>query len=166
MLIIGIFVLCLTDSSYYLYILIEQLEPPKMKLKPQAFKNKHIVIVDDDLPSVKYYATLLNDAGAKVNIFSNGKEFADFLETGNVQVDLVIMDYLLPYINGIDCLRLLRRKSRSIPLIMVTAYCSDQIRNESFIAGCNDFILKPIFPAEFISLIKKYLTSKDYARVN
>jgi CheY-like chemotaxis protein len=47
-------------------------------------------------------------------------------------------------------------------VVLITAYCSHQIRNEAFIAGCNDFLLKPVFPERILNVLEKYLVARDY----
>jgi len=99
--------------------------------------GKNIIIVEDDLPSIRYYETLLKNSGADVIIFHTGKEFVDYLAKGNNSIDLVIMDFLIPLINGIECVRILRKQKKGIPVIMITAYSSEQAKTEAYIAGCN-----------------------------
>jgi two-component system, sensor histidine kinase and response regulator len=119
--------------------------------------GKNIVIVEDDLPSIRYYETLLKNSGADVMIFQTGKEFVDFLTQGNKSIDLVFMDFLIPLINGIECIRILRKERKGTPVIMITAYSSEQAKTESYIAGCNEYILKPIYPEKVFFLLEKYL---------
>ena len=121
--------------------------------------GKNIVIVEDDLPSIRYYETLLKNSGAEIIIFHTGKEFIDFLEQGNNQIDLVFMDFLIPLVNGIECVRLLRKDRKGTPVIMITAYSSEQAKTEAYIAGCNEYILKPIYPEKIFFLLEKYLKS-------
>ena len=122
--------------------------------------GKNIIIVEDDLPSIRYYETLLKNSGADVIIFHTGKEFVDFLAKGNNSIDLVIMDFLIPLINGIECVRILRKQKKGIPVIMITAYSSEQAKTEAYIAGCNEYVLKPIYPEKIFSLLEKYLKSR------
>jgi len=122
--------------------------------------GKNIIIVEDDLPSIRYYETLLKNSGADVIIFHTGKEFVDYLAKGNNSIDLVIMDFLIPLINGIECVRILRKEKRSTPVIMITAYSSEQAKTEAYIAGCNEYVLKPIYPEKIFSLLEKYLKSR------
>jgi DNA-binding response OmpR family regulator len=122
-------------------------------------KGKNIVIVEDDQPSIRYYETLLKNSGADVIIFHTGKEFVDFLASENNTIDLVLMDFLIPLINGIECIRLLRKNRKSTPVIMITAYSSEQAKTEAYIAGCNEYILKPIYPEKVFFLLEKYLKS-------
>jgi CheY-like chemotaxis protein len=122
--------------------------------------GKNIIIVEDDLPSIRYYETLLKNSGAEVIIFHTGKEFVDFLAKGNNSIDLVIMDFLIPLINGIECVRILRKEKKGVPVIMITAYSSEQAKTEAYIAGCNEYVLKPIYPEKIFSLLEKYLKSR------
>ncbi len=121
--------------------------------------GKHIVIVEDDRPSIKYYETLLKESGADIRIFRTGKEFIDFITGEHNKIDLVFMDFLIPLINGIECVRIFRRESKGIPVVMITAYSSEQAKAEAYIAGCNEFVLKPIYPETIIFLLEKYLIS-------
>jgi len=122
--------------------------------------GKHIVIVEDDRPSIKYYETLLKDSGVDIRIFRTGKEFTDYLSQENKKIDLIFMDFLIPLINGIECVRIFRKESKIIPVIMITAYSSEQAKAEAYIAGCNEFVLKPIYPETIIFLLEKYLISE------
>jgi len=118
--------------------------------------GKSIVIVEDDMPSVRYYETLLKNSGAEVMIFHTGKQFAEYIQTDKV-IDLVFMDFLIPLINGIECVRLLRKDRKNTAVIMITAYSSEQAKTEAFIAGCNEYVLKPIYPEKIFFLLEKYL---------
>jgi CheY-like chemotaxis protein len=121
--------------------------------------GKNIVIVEDDLPSIRYYETLLKNSGADLMIFHTGKEFVDFLTQANKSIDLVFMDFLIPLINGIECIRILRKERKGTPVIMITAYSSEQAKTEAYIAGCNEYVLKPIYPEKVFFLLEKYLAS-------
>jgi CheY-like chemotaxis protein len=119
--------------------------------------GKTIVIVEDDLPSIKYYETLLKNSGANIIILKTGKEFVDYISQGSAKIDIVFMDFLIPLVNGVDCIRIFRKSAKSIPIIMVTAYSSEQAKTEAYIAGCNEYVLKPIYPEKIFFLLEKYL---------
>lgn len=122
-------------------------------------EGKNIVIIEDDIPSVKYYETLLRNSGANVKILNTGKQFIDYLNSDNPVVDLVFMDFLIPLVNGIECVRYFRKDRKTTPVVMITAYSSEQAKTEAFIAGCNEYVLKPIYPEKIFFLIEKYLYS-------
>lgn len=119
--------------------------------------EKTIVIVEDDLPSIKYYETLLKSSGAKIIIFHNGKEFIDFLSQDPGKIDIVLMDFLIPLVNGIDCLRIFKKDRKNVPVLMITAYSSEQCKTEAYLAGCNEYILKPVYPEKIFFLLEKHL---------
>jgi CheY-like chemotaxis protein len=123
-------------------------------------EGKNIIIIEDDIPSIRYYETLLKNSGASVKIFRTGKEFIDYLNQDNPVIDLVFMDFLIPLINGIECVRIFRKERKSTPVIMITAYSSEQAKTEAYIAGCNEYLLKPIYPEKIFFLIEKYLQTK------
>jgi CheY-like chemotaxis protein len=121
--------------------------------------GKSIVIVEDDMPSIRYYETLLKNTGADVIIFHTGKEFVDYITLNDKKIDLVFMDFLVPIINGIECIRILRKDRRNTPVIMITAYSSEQAKTEAYIAGCSEYVLKPTYPDKIFSILEKYLKS-------
>ena len=119
--------------------------------------NKNIVIVEDDVPSIKYYETLLKNSGATLNIFSNGKSFIDYYSSTNDKIDIVLIDFLIPFVNGIECTKIFRKETKNVPVLMITAYFTENSKNEAYVAGCNEYILKPVFPEKIFSLLEKYL---------
>ena len=131
-----------------------------MKANGLNLVDKTIIVVEDDLPSVKYYETLLRNTGATIRVFRNGKEFVDFITMSREKIDLVFMDFLVPLVNGIECTRMLRKYRKNVPVIMVTGYASDQSKKEAFLAGCNEYVLKPIYPEYIYNLLEKYLFEK------
>ena len=128
-----------------------------MNINDLQLEGKKIVIIEDDIPSIRYYETLLKSSGADVMIFRNGKEFVDFLGQDHGKIDLIFMDFLIPLINGIECLRIFRREEKNTPVLMLTAYSSEQSKTEAYLAGCNEYVLKPIYPEKIFFLIEKYL---------
>ncbi|MGA2408374.1 MAG: response regulator [Bacteroidales bacterium] len=120
--------------------------------------GKNIIIVEDDPSSSRYYEAILISTGANFKIFHTGKEFVDYLTPENKNIDLVIMDFLIPLINGIDCVKIFRKERKSTPVIIITAYYSEQARTEAFIVGCNEYLLKPIYPEKVLYLLNKYLS--------
>lgn len=120
-------------------------------------QNKNVVIVEDDIPSVKYYETILKNSGAEAKIFNNGKAFVDYFSTTKDKIDIVLIDFLIPLVNGIECIRIFRKDRKDVPVLMLTAYFTEKTKDEAFIAGCNEYILKPVFPEKIFSLLEKYL---------
>ncbi len=126
-------------------------------------KDKTIAIVEDDVPSTRYYETLLQSSGAEVIKFRTGRDFVEFIKNKEAKIDLVIMDFLIPLINGIDCTRMFRKDRKNVPVLMITAYSSEQSKSDAYIAGCNEYILKPVYPEKVYALLEKYLKQEVHS---
>jgi CheY-like chemotaxis protein len=122
--------------------------------------GKRIAIVEDDAASLKYYETLLKDSGAVISVYRNGREFVDAVTSGRENFELIFMDFLVPLVNGIECTRAFRQVNKSAPVILITAYYSEQTRNEAYIAGCTEYNLKPVFPDKIHMILEKYLSPR------
>ncbi|MEZ5011051.1 MAG: response regulator [Bacteroidales bacterium] len=81
-----------------------------------------IAIVDGDLASIRYFEVLLKTTGASVITFMNGTDLINFISSGLEKVDMVMTDYLIPFVNGIECARQIRKVNGNIPIVMVTYY--------------------------------------------
>jgi len=73
--------------------------------------NKNIVIVEDDIYSIKYYDTLLKNTGASVTILRSGLEFIEYIKQEDKNIDFIFMDFLIPLINGIECTKIYRKSN-------------------------------------------------------
>jgi CheY-like chemotaxis protein len=128
--------------------------------------GKHIVIVEDDIPSIKYYETVLKNSGAEITILRSGLEFVEYIKEEGKRIDFIFMDFLIPFVNGIDCTRIFRKSDKKSPVIMLTAYSSEQAKTEAFIAGCQEYVLKPIYCEKLMYLLEKYLLQEVPAALN
>ena len=70
------------------------------------------------------------------------------------------MDFLIPYITGIECIKIYRKINRTTPIVMLTAYASEQAKTEAFAAGCNEYVMKPVYGEKLTFLLEKYLVGK------
>lgn len=125
--------------------------------------GKTIAIVDDDMATIRYFEILLKTTSAEVMTFLNAIDFLNYSKEEPKRFDLVLMDYLIPYMNGIDCVKSFRKLNRNVPIVMITAYYTRESKEESILAGINEYILKPIIPEKVLSILEKYLTRKEYA---
>ena len=96
-----------------------------------ALEDKTILVVEDDVPSLRYYETLIQSSGAKVVKLRTGKDFVDYISRKDAKTDLVIMDFLIPLINGIDCTKIFRKERKNVPLFFQLLLYAVQFRNPS-----------------------------------
>lgn len=117
-------------------------------------KNENILIVDDEIEILKVIkAYLLKD---NYNVFSatNGKKASDIIS--NEEIDLVVLDLMLPDIIGEDLCKKIRVAS-DVPIIMLTAKVEEEDILTGLNIGADDYITKPFSPKELIARIKVIL---------
>lgn len=127
--------------------------------------GRTILIVEDDEANYLYFKSLLKKTGAKLVWEKNGHEALKAIRE-NPQIDLILMDVLIPFINGIDVTREIRKQKNTVPVIIITAYTSKEIRQNSFMAGCNEFLTKPVLPNDLLKIISKYFYQSQGAFIS
>lgn len=106
------------------------------------FQGIHILIVEDDLLSVKFLEAILEDSGAKIFIARKGEEAMNIVT--NEKVDIVLMDIQLPGMDGNELTRKIKSYDKSIPVLAQTAHALEEDKKKSMEAGCDDYVTKPI----------------------
>lgn len=124
------------------------------------WKGKTILIVEDDVPNYRYFEILLQETNARVLWSKNGKDAVDICCISGEKIDLVLMDILIPFITGIEATRIIKKYNKEIPVIAVSAYATRDNREESFLAGCNDYLLKPILPKKLLETLSPFLDTE------
>ncbi|KQS28169.1 response regulator [Dyadobacter sp. Leaf189] len=123
-----------------------------------AFIGRKILLADDDMRNIFALSAVLEDAGFKIEIAANGKEAIQKLEDSS-DIELVLMDVMMPEMDGIEATRIIRKNSRwaTLPIIAVTAKAMQGDREQCMAAGANDYISKPVDIDKLLSLIKVWL---------
>jgi DNA-binding response OmpR family regulator len=117
-----------------------------------------VLIVDDDLPSVKMNSYLLREEGYEVATASNGMEALQLLE--DEPVDLIVLDVMMPMMDGHETLRQLREQY-DLPVIFLSAKgeTADKVRGLEL--GADDYLAKPFEPAELLARVKSVMRRSD-----
>ncbi|MGH7810247.1 MAG: sigma-54-dependent transcriptional regulator, partial [Candidatus Binatia bacterium] len=114
-----------------------------------------ILIVDDEPFNLDLLEQELNDLGYPSARAGDGKQALQMID--KLDPDLVLLDYRMPDMNGIDVLREIRRQKKELAVIMITAYGTIDVAVEAVKAGADDFITKPFDPEHLALVIKKAL---------
>lgn len=124
----------------------------------EKLKDKSILLVDDDMRNIFALSAVLDGYGFKVEIANDGEEALTKIEEME-KVDLVLMDIMMPKMNGFEAISAIRNipKWRKLPIIALTAKAMKEDRDNCINAGANDYITKPIDVDKLISLIKVWL---------
>ena len=118
------------------------------------FAGKLILVVDDEPRMIKFIQTNLEMEGFRVTSASNGMEALEKVRT-DVPA-LVVMDVMMPEVNGFEALELIRRVS-DVPVIMVTVKGEDEDKDVAFRVGADDYLTKPFNPRELVHRINAVL---------
>jgi signal transduction histidine kinase len=131
----------------------------------RAFKGKPIILVVDDQPqNVELLARHLVPRGYEIVRAASGEEALEKLS--RAQVDLILLDAMMPAMSGFDVLQRLRAgdETRLIPVVMVTALHETEDRVRALEAGCDDFISKPFDKIELLARVEPILKMGYYRR--
>ena len=128
--------------------------------------KSHILVVEDEKPQIELLKYNLEHAGFSVTFSQDGDEAISAVEFE--EPDLVVLDWMLPGISGIEICRQLRAKAefRALPIIMVTAKGEEADRVRGLETGADDYLVKPYSPAELIARIKGLLRRSNPATVS
>ena len=102
---------------------------------------KYVAIVDDDPRLRELIRDELIDEGVEAVVCSDGEALLELLD--QQQIDLILLDLMMPKMDGLTCLQRLRERCNVVPVLVVTAFNEDKKRSEAKALGARDFILKP-----------------------
>lgn len=120
-----------------------------------------ILIIDDDVNALKLLGYTLRKAGFSILVAQNG--FEGISKAEEHIPDLVVSDLMMPRMDGYEVTRRIRKhpKTKHIPVILLTAKSQVQDKVAGFEAGANDYVTKPVMPAELIARIKAQLGARS-----
>ncbi len=125
-------------------------------------QQKTILIVDDEPENRHIYAEILNDLGYVTIEAPDGEYALSKVKEGNA-IDLVIADYRMPKMNGLQFIESLRNILPAVPMIMVTAFANVESYLQSFSLGVFEYMNKPFSKAEFVRIVKAALDAGQEA---
>jgi len=119
--------------------------------------NKPTVLIVDDVSSMLRAMQYALHDRYKVYILSMSEDVMDFLR--NKIPDLILMDYVMPVLNGFDLVRMIRKvpEYADIPIIIITTEGTQEHVNEAITIGASDFIVKPFKPKELNDKVNKHI---------
>ena len=114
-----------------------------------------ILVVDDDKNTRLFLRAVLEGAGYTVSEACNGEDALSVMDT--THVDLVVLDVMMPKMDGYEFTRTLRESNDNLPILMVSAKQLPADKHKGFMAGTDDYITKPIDDEEMLLRIKALL---------
>ncbi len=154
----------LDEVTLFLHKVESDMPPERQKMlksvrsREKAFEGRKILVVDDDVRNVFALTSALEQKGALIEIARNGHEaIAQLQQVGDI--DLVLMDIMMPEMDGFTAMQEIRKDARfaKLPIIAVTAKAMKDDQDRCLSSGANDYLAKPIDLDRLFSLIRVWL---------
>ena len=115
----------------------------------------HILVVDDDKNTRRLFRAVLENAGYTVSAASDGAEALELMDSEHI--DLVVLDIMMPNMDGYEFTKALREVEKNLPILMVSAKQLPEDKKKGFFVGTDDYMTKPIDEEEMLLRIKALL---------
>jgi CheY-like chemotaxis protein/signal transduction histidine kinase len=154
----------LDETSLFLHRVEAQMPHAKRRMLEQlhsveeVFRGKKVLIVDDDVRNVFALTSVLEANGMEVVFAENGRDGIEMLRE-NQDVDLILMDIMMPEMDGYQTMQAVRQISpfEKLPIISLTAKAMKGDREKSIASGASDYITKPVDTDQLLSLMRVWL---------
>ena len=159
----------LDEVSLFLHQVVAELPPEQQKMIQKArhrdavLEGRRILIVEDDVRNVYSLTSILEPRGAITQIARNGQEALDALAASandpDGVIDLVLMDVMMPVMDGLTATREIRGDPQwaKLPIVMLTAKAMPDDQARCLEAGANDYMAKPIDVDKLLSLVRVWM---------
>ena len=154
----------LDEVSLFLHRIVSEMPSKKRQIimdlhdTDALLREKKVLIVDDDMRTTFALSRLLSEHGMKAEKAEDGMRALKLLEE-QPDVDIVLMDIMMPMMDGYEAMRLIRKqeKFRKLPIIALTAKAMPEDRKKCLAAGANDYLQKPVDQERLFSMMRVWL---------
>jgi signal transduction histidine kinase/CheY-like chemotaxis protein len=159
----------LDEVTLFLHQVVSELPEPQQALiakalgRDAALEGRSILVVEDDIRNVYALTSIFEPHGVKVRIARNGREALHALDESarhlTDPVDLVLMDVMMPEMDGLTATREIRKQpwGKTLPILMLTAKAMARDQQECLDAGANDYLAKPLDIDKLLSLVRVWM---------
>jgi CheY-like chemotaxis protein len=154
----------LDETALFLHRVISDLPPAKQLMienlheSDEPLKGRKVLVVDDDIRNIFALNSLLERHNMQVITATNGQEAINLVESTD-DLSLVLMDVMMPEMDGYETMRRIRSKQqfRLLPIIALTAKAMKGDREKCLEAGASDYVAKPVNTDQLLSLVRMWL---------
>jgi len=158
----------LDEVTLFLHKVESQLSSERQRMlktvraRDRVFEGRRILLVDDDVRNIFALTSALEQKGALVEVGRNGQEALDKLDTV-ADIDLVLMDVMMPVMDGLEATRRIRADPRfaRLPIIAITAKAMKDDQEHCLAAGASDYLAKPIDLSRLYSLLRVWMPNAE-----
>jgi CheY-like chemotaxis protein len=133
------------------------------RARETALEGRRVLVAEDDARNIFALSSVLEPKGVTLEIARNGKEAIDALTRSlapnATRIDLVLMDIMMPEMDGLTAMREIRTRAewKKLPIIALTAKAMKDDQERCLAAGANDYIAKPLDVEKLLSLIRVWM---------
>jgi CheY-like chemotaxis protein len=158
----------LDETSLFLHLVASELSPAKQQMlerlrqSDEALRGRKVLVVDDDVRNIFALTSLLEQHGVNVLSAETGTEAIALLNQDE-DIDAVLMDIMMPEMDGYETMRRIREnpRRRLLPILALTAKAMKGDREKCLEAGASDYIAKPVNTEELLALLRIWLFGKQ-----
>ena len=123
----------------------------------------NIVVIDDDNIILELVQIILEEViSGEICVFSDSKQALDYVQSDSMdKISLVICDWLMPDVSGLDILAALRKFKPHCPFLMLTANATKKLVVDSMRLGATDFIVKPFNTNDLLTKVERLIRDAD-----
>jgi CheY-like chemotaxis protein len=158
----------LDEVTLFLHQVVSELPPEQQKMldkvrsRDAALEGRRVLIAEDDVRNIFALTSLLEPLGLTLELARNGKEAIEALDKSRADskpIDLVLMDIMMPEMDGLTATREIRRRPEwgSLPIIALTAKAMRNDQEKCLEAGASDYLPKPLDVDKLLSLIRVWM---------
>jgi len=152
------------ETALFLHRIVSDLPENKRSLlaklhgSNEALRSRRVLVVDDDVRNIFALSTLLETQGMEVVSATNGRDAIDILQRRD-DLSVVLMDIMMPGMDGYETMREIRREARfrTLPILALTAKAMKGDREKCLDAGASNYIAKPVNSDQLLSLLRLWL---------
>ena len=159
----------LDEVTLFLHQVESKLPPDRQQMlrtarnRDSSLEGRRVLVVEDDVRNIFALSSVLEPRGARVDIARNGREalqaLARSLEPAGAAIDMVLMDIMMPEMDGFTAMQEIRKRAewKTLPIIALTAKAMKDDQEKCLAAGANDYIAKPLDVEKLLSLIRVWM---------
>jgi CheY-like chemotaxis protein/CHASE3 domain sensor protein len=163
----------LDEVTLFVHQVESKLPPERQRMlkvardREATLEGRRILVVEDDVRNIFALTSLLEPHGVKIQIARNGRESLEALDSSaaagatdpDAAIDLVLMDIMMPEMDGLTAMREIRKRGnfKKLPIIALTAKAMKDDQEKCLAAGANDYIAKPLDVEKLLSLIRVWM---------
>ena len=154
----------LDETALFLHRVVADLPEPKREVLErlhgtnEVLRGRQVLVVDDDVRNIFALTTVLENQDMEVVSATNGRQAIDIIQS-TPDLSVVLMDIMMPEMDGYETMREIRKDSRfrTLPILALTAKAMKGDREKCLQAGASDYIAKPVNTDQLLSLLRVWL---------